>query len=143
VSGTIVEVLRVASLIDAVVVASTCYRVCQERGFPRRFATETAIVTQELATNIVKHGGGQGTIAIQVTSDCVELTAIDQGPGIDSIEMLVGDGSSRGGVVTRGTRTDGLGCGGGAISRLSDHLSVERRPEGGARIVVTKRVGGQ
>jgi serine/threonine-protein kinase RsbT len=133
-------VLAVASLVDAIVVASTCYRVCQEAGFTKRFATEIAIVTQELATNIVKHGGGRGTIELRTTAEQIELTALDDGPGIESIEWLVRDGVSRGRQAVPGTRAGGLGCGGGAIARLSDSLKVEARPTGGARIVATKRI---
>jgi anti-sigma regulatory factor (Ser/Thr protein kinase) len=84
-----------------------------------------AIMATELATNLVKHGGG-GQLAVARFADAdgegVELMALDRGAGIADVERAMGDGYS-----TAGSPGTGLG----AIARQAGQLHVfSRRGEG-------------
>jgi anti-sigma regulatory factor (Ser/Thr protein kinase) len=82
--------------------------------FDETGAGRVAIVTTELATNIVRHAGG-GEILLQVLDDGVapefEVLAIDQGPGMRDVDACMRDGFSTGGTAGHGL---------GAVSRLSN-----------------------
>jgi anti-sigma regulatory factor (Ser/Thr protein kinase) len=76
------------------------------------------IVATELATNVVRHGGG-GEMLVQVLNDGmtpqVEMLAIDRGRGMEDVDRCLRDGYSTGG-------TPGTGL--GAVSRLSTTFDV-------------------
>jgi anti-sigma regulatory factor (Ser/Thr protein kinase) len=76
------------------------------------------IVATELATNVVRHGGG-GEMLVQVLNDGVtpqlEMLAIDRGRGMEDVERCLRDGYSTGG-------TPGTGL--GAVSRLSSTFDI-------------------
>jgi anti-sigma regulatory factor (Ser/Thr protein kinase) len=94
-------------------------------------AAKAALVATELATNLIKHGGG-GSIVINSddeTSDTLELLAIDKGSGIASLPAALRDGYS-----TAGSAGTGLG----AIQRQSSFFDVYSHPATGT--VVLSRV---
>lgn len=80
-----------------------------------------AIVITELATNLLKHGGG-GDIGASWFDDAdgagVEVMALDRGPGMADVARCMQDGYSTAGS---------LGHGLGAVSRQSDHLRIWSR----------------
>jgi anti-sigma regulatory factor (Ser/Thr protein kinase) len=92
-----------------------------------------AIVATELATNLIKHGGG-GEILIGDYQDArgsaVEMIALDRGRGISNLQACLADGYS-----STGTAGHGLG----AIRRLSKLMEVMSWPELGTAILT--RVG--
>src|SRR5271154_6759271 len=67
-----------------------------------------AIVATELATNLLKHAG-HGEILLgwseNASVPCVELIALDQGPGMADVEGCLADGYS-----TAGSQGTGLGA---------------------------------
>src|SRR5215213_4177194 len=77
---------------------------------------EVAIVATELATNLVRHAQ-HGRLLLQTldlrSETCVELVAIDSGPGMADLHRCLRDGVSTG---------DTLGTGLGAVRRLSDEF---------------------
>ncbi len=91
------------------------------------------IVATELATNVVRHGGG-GEMLMQVLNDGmtpqVEMLAIDRGRGMEDVERCLRDGYSTGG-------TPGTGL--GAVSRLSSTFDIFSVP--GAGTVALSRIG--
>jgi anti-sigma regulatory factor (Ser/Thr protein kinase) len=93
-----------------------------------------ALVVTELATNVVRHGGG-GEILLRVMGEpaSIELVALDRGPGMASVERAIADGYSSGG--TRGT---GLG----AIRRLADQCDIVSAPGAGTAVLVRCRLAG-
>jgi anti-sigma regulatory factor (Ser/Thr protein kinase) len=102
-------------------------------GFAETETGRVALVATELATNLVRHGGGGELLVRQVPEiGVVELVAIDRGPGMASIERALRDGYSTGG--TQGT---GLG----AVRRLADDWDLFSAP--GAGTAVMARVGGR
>lgn len=98
-------------------------------GIPERRRGDVALVVTELATNLVKHGGG-GEILANPFEDRdgsgLEVLAIDKGPGMADVERCIADGFS-----TAGSPGNGLG----AIIRQSDHVRIYTRPERGTAIM--------
>lgn len=96
---------------------------------------KVALVATELATNLVKHGGG-GELVVDARRDdlatAVELLAIDSGRGMADWAKCADDGYS-----TSGSPGTGLG----AIRRASDAFDVYSRPEKGT--VVFARIAGR
>ena len=98
-------------------------------------ADAVALVATEMASNLVKHGGG-GELLVQHFDDAdgsgIELLALDRGPGMDNVERSRVDGHS-----TSGSPGTGLG----AIARQADRFRIFSRPGMGtalqARFVVT------
>jgi anti-sigma regulatory factor (Ser/Thr protein kinase) len=81
-----------------------------------------ALVATEMATNLVKHGGG-GTLVVDRFEDAdgrgIELMALDRGAGMADVRSCLADGYSTAGSP---------GTGFGAITRQSDRLLVFSRP---------------
>lgn len=114
--------------------------LAERTGFDENGQGRVAIVATELATNLVKHGrdgcliagltdGPQASREADISS-CVELIAIDKGPGIANLEAALGDGFS-----TAGSSGNGLG----AIRRQSELFRVWSQPGLGTAILA--RVG--
>lgn len=123
----------VKGMADATVASSLAVRFAMMCGFERREAVEIGIVVREMATNIVVHSGGAGTIELRLCGDEIVMRAVDAGPGMADPEALLVDRPPP--VVAFG----GLGQGGGAIRRLSDGVRVGNRPSGGLEVEAVKR----
>jgi anti-sigma regulatory factor (Ser/Thr protein kinase) len=114
-----------------------CRRGAKRLAEACRFDEETVgragIVATELATNVLRHGGG-GEVLLQILDDGaapeLEVLAIDAGAGMRDVEACMRDGFS-----TTGT----LGAGLGAVSRLSGTFDIFSRPDQGT--VVLARIG--
>ena len=104
----------------------------QQEGVGDRAAEETAIVTSELASNLLKHAGS-GELHISRLSSLgtpgVQVLAIDRGPGMANLYACVADGFS-----TTGTSGTGLG----AVSRLADVFDGYSQPGRGTVLVARK-----
>lgn len=89
-----------------------------EAAFEAKKVAEIDIVVAEMASNLIKHGGG-GEILMRILPDddneYVELIAIDNGPGIADVTKMMEDGMST---------TNTLGHGLGSIKRLSDFFDI-------------------
>jgi len=92
--------------------------VATAAGFDAVDVHRAGLVATELGTNLVKHATG-GALAVRLVSappdGCIELIAIDRGPGMPDVGRCLVDGHS-----TSGTAGTGLG----AIRRLSDTFDV-------------------
>ncbi|MBX9721428.1 MAG: SpoIIE family protein phosphatase [Candidatus Obscuribacterales bacterium] len=100
-----------------------------EQGLDQAAIDRLALVSTELATNLVKHATGGFLIAQGLKSDDnvgVEIFAMDTGPGMNNVEECLRDGFS-----TVGT----LGTGLGAISRLSDSIEFSSSHKRGTIII--------
>ncbi|MFF3849211.1 SpoIIE family protein phosphatase [Streptomyces sp. NPDC002328] len=96
----------------------------------------TALVATELATNLLKHGGG-GRLLVDVVAPpsgragvVVQIAAVDHGPGIDDVRAALGDGFST---------TGSLGAGLGTCRRVADDFDLHSVP--GRGTVALARVG--
>ena len=95
-------------------------------GWSAEHRGEVEIVASELATNLVKHGGGGDLVVRATEAGSVQLLAIDSGPGTRDLAGLVRDG-----VSTTGT----LGVGLGAVQRLAARVDLWSEPARGAVVV--------
>jgi anti-sigma regulatory factor (Ser/Thr protein kinase) len=118
-------------------------RLALAEGYPRVTAQEIALITSELAWNIVRHGGG-GHIALAVVIDAtqgpgIEIRAFDAAPPIADLAVAQRDGHTAGGPIPADVmlRRRGIGSGLGAVVRLGDRL--EQLPEGTGKCLVVTR----
>src|SRR5262249_17649523 len=92
-------------------------------------AGKVALVTTELATNLIKHSPG-GEILVGTYEDGessgVELLALDQGPGMANVAACLADGYS-----SAGTAGHGLG----AVIRLSHFVDIAAWPGLGTAVL--------
>ena len=109
-------------------------------GFGETDVGRTALVATELATNLIKHGGG-GELLIghyeDPTGTGIELISLDKGSGIADLQSCLEDGCS-----SAGTAGHGLG----AIRRQSQAMEVVSWPGLGtavlARLSIEKAADG-
>jgi anti-sigma regulatory factor (Ser/Thr protein kinase) len=98
-------------------------------GFSETDRGKVAIVTTEVATNLLKHAR-EGEIIFQTlktgSRDSIEIVAIDRGPGMANVGQCLRDGFS-----TAGTPGTGLG----AIGRLSTFFEIHSVPELGTAVI--------
>jgi anti-sigma regulatory factor (Ser/Thr protein kinase) len=83
---------------------------------------QLAIIITEATSNIVKHAG-EGRVLVSLVRHgkqcCIEVLAIDEGPGIINLTQAMTDG-----VSSAGTAGTGLG----AIQRLADQFDIYAPP---------------
>lgn len=139
------QTIRIAGHTDSIWCSRQTVAFAEEIGFSGLRLGELAIAVSELVTNVVKFAS-TGTLILQPVSSPsagIRIIVEDEGPGIEDIQHAVQDGFSEGRVIT-GVDIDptrpprGLGAGLGAVSRLMDHVTIENKPEGGARVTAIK-----
>ncbi len=98
-------------------------------------AGEAAIVATELATNLLKHGGG-GEMLVQEVKDArspaLEMHALDTGPGMANVNVCLRDGYS-----TAGSAGTGLG----AVQRLAEQFQIQSQQGRGTGVWVRVTTG--
>jgi anti-sigma regulatory factor (Ser/Thr protein kinase) len=103
--------------------------LAEDAGFNESQAGGVALVTTELATNLLKHAG-RGEIAVRPIVDHgiagVEVIALDKGSGIANLTESLRDGCS-----TAGTPGTGLG----AIARLAAEFDIQTQPGKGTAVM--------
>jgi anti-sigma regulatory factor (Ser/Thr protein kinase) len=104
----------------------------EESGLTGEPLEKLGILASELATNLAKHAADGGEIIVNNISaaenKAVQLISVDRGPGIADIDAALKDGVSE---------TQTLGCGFGALRRLSDAFELNSVPGQGTIIVCT------
>jgi anti-sigma regulatory factor (Ser/Thr protein kinase) len=109
--------------------------ICQRISNDETFCGKAAIVVSEMARNLVQHSKGGEIVIREATTTavpCLELLALDRGPGMDNIADCLRDGFSSAGTA---------GTGFGSIKRLSDRFEVFSQP--GRGTVVWTRLCAQ
>ena len=103
----------------------------QQLGMSARILSDIAIITTELATNLVRYAKRGGVLHYFSSPDNgLILEASDDGPGISNVQAAMTDG-----VSSQGS----LGGGLGAVQRLADHFTLETGVQG-TKIVVHKHL---
>lgn len=116
----------------------------EHTGLSRDRTAVAALVATELATNLLKHGGGGQILIDMVDADlalpgtgrgpALQIAAIDHGPGIADLTSASRDGFSA---------TASLGAGLGTCRRIADHFEVHSVPGQGtvalARVHAARR----
>jgi anti-sigma regulatory factor (Ser/Thr protein kinase) len=106
--------------------------LAEQLGCSQTVGGKVALVVTELATNLVRHGGG-GDLLVRSTVEggsCLEIVAVDRGAGMASVDRAFRDGFSTGG-------TNGTGL--GAVRRIADLCDIFSAP--GAGTAVLARIG--
>jgi anti-sigma regulatory factor (Ser/Thr protein kinase) len=109
--------------------------LAESAAFNQTDAGRVALVATELATNLVKHGGGGALLAGSYTDPHgagIELIALDAGRGMANPEECIVDGYS-----SAGTAGHGLG----AIVRQSHHIDIASWPGLGTAILARLEQG--
>jgi serine/threonine-protein kinase RsbT len=118
---------------DVAGVIAVASRFCADQGLPRLFGAHVATAASELANNLWMHAarGGQVSVALIESMDRrgVELTAVDEGPGIADLAQALTEGYSSAG---------GLGLGLPGVRRLMDEFEVHTGAGRGTRVVARK-----
>lgn len=104
----------------------TATEIATSLRFSETAVGKAALVATELATNLVKHGGG-GSILF-ITDHMLTLVGIDKGRGMSNLAEAMQDGYS-----TAGSPGTGLG----AISRAADSFDVYSMPDNGTAVLCT------
>jgi anti-sigma regulatory factor (Ser/Thr protein kinase) len=99
--------------------------IAQYAGFDETNVGKVALLTTELATNLVKHAK-DGQMILGAARSGVELLALDRGPGIANVGECLRDGYSSAGSA---------GTGLGALVRLSSHYDIHSVPQKGTSVV--------
>lgn len=105
----------------------------EQLGFDATLRERTAIVVTELATNLIKHGGGGELVVRDLEASAtagasvgIELLALDRGPGMVNVAACLRDGYSTAGS---------LGQGLGAIQRQSQYFDLYSAPGQGTALL--------
>lgn len=78
-------------------------------GYNETQAGRVAIVVTELAQNTLRHGGGGEILASAGArrDTCIEMLALDRGPGMADVSACLRDGYSTGGTSGNGLAPSG------------------------------------
>ena len=138
--GTCISTLEfcLATLGDVDVATVTARMWALRLGAPKQVQWELALITSEAGSNAVVHGGGGQAILTQPGQRTLKLEVIDRGPGISNVAAALADGYSRGSRAEQNQLRFSLGCGLGAIQRLSDVFELHTLPGGGTTLIAVK-----
>lgn len=101
-------------------------------GFSLIEQTKMVTAASELARNTLRYGGGgEANVIRRHEGDRtgVELHFIDNGPGIEDLELAMTDGYTSGG---------GLGLGLSGAKRLADEFHIDTAPGNGTTVKIAK-----
>jgi anti-sigma regulatory factor (Ser/Thr protein kinase) len=110
-------------------------QLAQAAGFNEAEAGGVAVVTTELATNLLKHASSGEIVVRPVVYGPVpgvELLALDRGLGISNLAQCLRDGYS-----TAGSPGTGLG----AIARIAAEFDIQSQPGKGTAVMARFRPG--
>lgn len=121
--------IRIRSTEDIVEARRTGRMLVQKMGFSGSRITLVITVLSELARNILLYGRGGEIVLSQLNGSAqLNVTALDQGPGIENLpEVLAGGYSTSGGL--------GLGlCG---LKRIVDNFEIKTQLGQGTEVFVS------
>ncbi len=117
---------------DVVTARQFVRKLTQTCGFSLIDQTKMVTAASELGRNAVKYGGG-GQMRWQTLHDGVkrgvQLTFVDEGPGIPNIEQALTDGYTTGG---------GLGMGLSGAKRLVNEFTIESTVGKGTSVQIAR-----
>ena len=125
-------IMSIESRKDVAKAVRSTSQVAKEMGFRESSRFAIATTASELGTNIVKYAG-TGYLKLEPVqrsgSHGLELTAQDDGPGIEDVAAAMQDGYSTSG---------GLGVGLSGVERMMDEMEIDSGQDKGTRIIVRK-----
>ena len=126
------EVVQIQASEDVVVVRQKVREWAIQSGFSLVDQTKIVTAASELGRNAMLYGGGGDVEIAQLAAGPrkgLRLTFVDQGPGIDDIQLAMKDGFTSG---------SGLGLGLGGARRLSNEFALESTPGSGTRVTIIR-----
>ncbi len=113
---------------NAGTIASLTKRELKKRGFTREYVKQVTIGVYEAEINVVIHSYG-GKSTVEINDEYIEITFIDVGPGIESIDDAMTKGFS---TASRYAIENGFGAGMGLpnIKAVSDEMELQSSKEG-------------
>jgi len=126
------EVMPIQASEDVVRVRQACRSWAAEAGLALVDQTKLVTAVSELARNALTHGGGGscriGALA-QGGRTGIRVEVVDEGPGINDVELALTDGYTTG---------LGLGLGLSGARRLVDEFELQTGPRAGTRVAIIK-----
>lgn len=114
---------------DIVEARRTGKMLVQKMGFSGSRTTLVTTVLSELARNILLYGKGGEIVLSQLNgSPQLNVTALDQGPGIENLPQVLAGGYSTSG---------GLGLGLRGLQRIADEFEIRTQPGKGTEVFVS------
>lgn len=103
--------------------SSNIKKILRQLGIDSSVIRRVAIVTYESEMNIVIHSNG-GKMVVNICPDVINITALDEGPGIENIDLAMQEGYS---TASNKVRELGFGAGMGLsnIRNHSDEFSIK------------------
>lgn len=130
-------VITLGCAADVAVAGESVRAWARDAGMRSTVAAELATCAAELASNIVRHGGG-GTLAVDGDAARVCMRADDRGPGDPArVRALLAVARAQVGAPRRNDE-HGLAT----VVRWMDVVEVEARPGGGLLVRATRERGG-
>lgn len=117
---------------DIVLARQAVRRAAQDVGLSLVDQTKLVTAASELARNALIHGGGGHMVLSVLRNEArlgVQLSFVDQGPGIPNLDLAMSDGWTSGG---------GLGMGLPGARRLVNEFDLKTEVGAGTRITVVR-----
>lgn len=124
-------ILRIKEEVDIVRIRSTARSIARGIGFGLVDQTRIGTAVSELARNVYFYAG-EGEVHIDEFTNVhrgIRITFIDNGPGIENIELAMKDGWST---------SKSMGKGLPGAKRLTDHIEINSTLGKGTTVVIEK-----
>ncbi len=120
--------------INAGIASAKFKKVMKQLGISPDIIRKVSISMYEAEINMVIHANG-GHIEGEVTPEKIYVALVDQGPGIEDINLAMTAGFS---TASKAAREMGFGAGMGLpnIKRNSDHLNITTEPGIGTKVEI-------
>lgn len=106
----------------------------KEMEFPSEVIRKVSTALYQGEINMLIHAGG-GEIIIDINDECVTMTLVDKGPGIEDIEAALKSGYS---TANEKARSMGFGEGMGftSMKQYSDEMEIYSEPGVGTTLIM-------
>lgn len=113
--------------------SSDIKRAVQRLGANTQLARRLAIAVYEAEMNLIIHANNGGYIRVEIEPHRIIIRAIDDGPGIEDVDLAMKPGYS---TASEEVREMGFGAGMGLVNirRCVDKMSLESSPGKGTRL---------
>ncbi len=126
------RLIQVCAERDVLIAASVGAKMAQNAGLAAIDCARVETAISELARNLLTHANG-GALTLDVVYRAnrtgIQVTARDNGPGIQNVGQALQDGF---------TTRDSLGIGLGVAKRMMDDFSIRSHPGWGTFVIAVK-----
>ena len=124
---TTIEVFRIKNKVEHQIIIAKVIKILTNLNIKNR--DNVVIIVSELVTNILKYADS-GKVKLEIDDNIIKIIAIDNGSGIEDIDLALTEGFTSG---------KSLGMGLPGIKRLSDDMSIDSSSKG-TKIIVKLKV---